>query len=135
MLDKFPDFKEAAKRINKDVDRSNYSFHKEYTNLFKGKRYFIITHGCLANERDSEIIGGILEEAGFNKSLDIENSDLIIVNTCAIRNGAEDKVLGEIGALKRYKVNNPNLIISMCGCMAQEEDIVKDLKTKYRQII
>ena len=134
MIDKYPDFKEAAKRQNADVDRSKYSFNKEYIDLFKGKRYFIITHGCLANERDSEIIGGILEEAGFNKALNVENSDLIVVNTCAIRSGAEDKVLGEIGALKRYKTNNPGLVISMCGCMAQEEDVVNELKIKYRQI-
>lgn len=134
MIDKYPDFKEAAKRLNKDVDRVNYSFNDEYKTLFKGKRYFIITHGCLANERDSEIIGGILEEAGFIKAESVDKSDLIIVNTCAIRNGAEDKVLGEIGALKRYKTNKPDLTISMCGCMAQEEDVVKELKSKYRQI-
>ena len=134
MIDKYPDLKEASKRLNIDVVREDYSFNKDCLDLFKGKRYFIITHGCLANERDSEIISGILEEAGFVKAIQIDKSDLIIVNTCAIREGAEDKVLGEIGALKRYKTNNPSLTIAMCGCMAQEEDVVKTLKTKYRQI-
>ena len=134
MIDKYPDFKEASKRLNQDVDRTDYKLNSEYMGLFKGKKYYIITHGCLANERDSEIICGILEQTGFIKSNDIAYSDLIIVNTCAIRSGAEDKVLGEIGALKRYKTNNPNLTIAMCGCMAQEEDVIKELKTKYRQI-
>ena len=134
MLDKYPSLKEAAKRLNLDVDRIEYSLNNEYKNLGLNKTYFIITHGCLANERDSEVIGGILESAGFIRNSNIEKADLILVNTCAIREGAEDKVLGEIGALKRYKTNNPELVIGVCGCMAQEDDVVNEIKSKYKQI-
>ena len=98
------------------------------------KRYFLRTYGCQANERDGETIAGIMETLGFVATASEDNADVIILNTCAIRKNAEDKVLGELGALKRLYKENPDLVIGLCGCMAQEEEIVQLLLAKYPQV-
>ena len=100
----------------------------------RGKTYFISTYGCQANERDSETLAGILDELGFTPNETAEGSDVIIINTCAIRQNAEEKVLGEIGNFKRLYRENKDLIIGVCGCMAQEEGLVETLLTKYPQV-
>ena len=81
---------------------------------------------------DSETLAGILEEMNFTAVEHPEDADLILMNTCAIRKNAEDKVLGEIGSLKRLKRKNPDLLFGLCGCMAQEEDVVAKLLETYR---
>ena len=87
-----------------------------------------------ANERDSETIVGIMKKMGFEMINDEKNADMIILNTCAIRKNAEDKVIGEIGYLKQFKEANPDLIIALCGCMAQEEEVIQLLIDKYPQV-
>ena len=129
-----PNLNEARKRQKGSSDRLVFNIDEKYSNLGKDKKYFIITHGCQANVRDSETIAGILESLGYESCDSQEKADIIIINTCAVRQGAEEKVLGEIGALKRLKTNNPDLIIGVGGCMCQEEATIKTIVDKYHQV-
>ncbi len=97
-------------------------------------RAFVQTFGCQLNENDSEKICGMLEQMGFSFTDSTETADLILLNTCAIRENAHDKVFGIIGSLKHQKEKNPSLLIGLCGCMAQEPQVVEELKRKYRQV-
>lgn len=92
---------------------------------------YVRTYGCQQNVSDSEKFKGLLEEMGFVLVDDASKADLILFNTCAIREHAEDKVFGNVGALKHYKKRNPNLIIAVCGCMTEQEHIAKKLKSSY----
>ena len=103
------------------------------TNYAKGKTYYIHTYGCQANYRDEEIISGILTKAGFVKAND-ENADIIILNTCAVRENAEDKVFGKIGELKAIKAKNKNAIIAICGCMVQQIHIINKILDIYKHV-
>ena len=130
-----PDLKEAQKRTTNTIDRvDTFTIPEAARMMGRGKTYFISTYGCQANERDSETIAGILDELGYTPNETPENSDVIIINTCAIRQNAEEKVLGEIGNFKRLYRENKDLIIGVCGCMAQEEGLVETLLTKYPQV-
>ena len=100
----------------------------------KGKHYFIRTYGCQGNLRDSEVIAGILEKLGYEVTENYENADIILLNTCCVRENAEKKVFGEIGSLKSLKEKNPELIIGVCGCMVQQEHIVSSLLNQYKQV-
>lgn len=102
---KLPSLKEAARRSKEDVEIIRDSYHASDTlkDIVKGRRYFVSTFGCQANERDEEFIKGILEDLGYIKSDDVKASDLIILNTCAIRENAESRVFGELGHLKALK--------------------------------
>ncbi|MBR5341518.1 MAG: tRNA (N6-isopentenyl adenosine(37)-C2)-methylthiotransferase MiaB [Erysipelotrichaceae bacterium] len=131
---KLPSLNDARKRNKEVSEKLSFVLEEQYKDLGKDKKYFLVTHGCQANQRDSETIAGILDEMGYTPSEDEEKADLIIINTCAVRQGAEEKVLGEIGALKRLKTANSDLIIGMCGCMAQEEKTVSLIMEKYRQV-
>lgn len=84
-------------------------------------KYFIVTYGCQMNVHESEKLAAICEKMGYTLADKRENADLIVFNTCAIREGAEDRVFGNVGALKRLKKQNPNLIIAVCGCMTQKQ--------------
>lgn len=83
----------------------------------------VTTYGCQQNVSDSEKLKGMLYEMGFSFTEDVTKADFIIFNTCAVREHAEDRVFGNIGALKNQKRKNPNLCIAMCGCMAQREPV------------
>ena len=85
--------------------------------------YHIVTYGCQMNVHESEKIAGILEELGYVETPKRENADIIVFNTCAIREGAEDRAFGNIGALKQQKKINKNLLIVVCGCMTQQKDV------------
>ncbi|MCI5745032.1 MAG: tRNA (N6-isopentenyl adenosine(37)-C2)-methylthiotransferase MiaB [Erysipelotrichaceae bacterium] len=98
------------------------------------KKYFIRTYGCQGNLRDSEVIAGILKEMKYSPCQNVEEADIIILNTCCVRENAEKKVFGEIGSLKSLKQKNPNLLIGVCGCMVQQEHIVTTLLTNYQQV-
>ena len=103
------------------------------SNYAKGKTYYIHTYGCQANYRDEEIISGILTKAGFLTAND-ENADIIILNTCAVRENAEDKVFGKIGELKAIKAKNKNAIIAICGCMVQQIHIINKILDIYKHV-
>lgn len=130
-----PDIKEARRRNNaEEIQRISFNIEDKYKNIGEGKKYFIRTHGCQANFRDSESIAGLLDNLGFTCANDEKQADLFLINTCAVREGAEDKVFGEIGALKRIKNENPNFLIGVCGCMTQEEKTVNTILEKYHQV-
>lgn len=91
------------------------------------KKYFITTFGCQLNVHESEKIAGILQELGFSEAETIEQADIIIFNTCAIRGGAEERALGNIGALKGLKKQNKEKIIVVCGCMTQKKETAEQI--------
>lgn len=103
-------------------------------NVVEGKKYFIRTYGCQANVRDEETMKGILEYAGYQCAEDINDADLVILNTCAVRENAEDRVYGEIGQLKGLKNKKKDLIIALGGCMIQEPHIVETIEKTYRHV-
>jgi tRNA-2-methylthio-N6-dimethylallyladenosine synthase len=104
------------------------------TEYAKGKTYFVQTYGCQGNERDGETIAGILEALGFTKAKDYKESDLFLLNTCAVRENAEDKVYGKSGEVVKLKRSNPDMIFGICGCIPQESDITKDMLQRFPQI-
>ena len=94
-------------------------------------KYFIVTYGCQMNVHESEKIAGILEKLGYSPADRREEADIIVFNTCAIREGAEDRVLGNVGNLKKLKKKNKNLIIAVCGCMTQKERTATNLLNTF----
>ena len=92
------------------------------------------TYGCQQNVADSQRIMGMLREMGCEFTDDAYAADIIVINTCAIRENAEKKVFGVIGQLVHAKEKNPNLIICLCGCMAQQEVVAKKVKSSYRHV-
>ena len=95
---------------------------------------FVDTYGCQQNEADSERLRGYLERMGYGFTDSEEDADLILINTCAIREHAEQKVLGHVGALVHVKKKHPNLIICMCGCMMQEPTVADKIRRSYRHV-
>ena len=95
------------------------------------KTYKVVTFGCQMNARDSEKLAGILEEKGYVENIDEETADIVIFNTCTVRENANQKLYGHIGQLKKSYLKNKNKIIGICGCMMQEEDEVSNIKEKY----
>ncbi len=129
-----PDLKKARKRIEKEIETVRYNLENKYENIGNGKTYSVLTYGCQGNEADSEIISGILESLGYEKGTTTDENDVVIINTCAVRENAENKIWGVLGRLKQAKRNNPDMIIGICGCMPQEENVVNTLLEKYHQI-
>ncbi len=97
----------------------------------KNLKYCISTFGCQMNSRDSEKMEGMLEEMGYTKTEKEKEADFILYNTCCVRENAELKIYGRLGALKAVKRQNPNLIIALCGCMMQQDLVIDTLKKKY----
>ena len=127
---KLPNLNEARKRTNKEVEYI-YLNQKYDNKLFKGQKYFLRTYGCQMNVHDGEEIASRLESLGFEMTDKLENADIVILNTCAIRENAHDKLYGFLGRCKHAKKDNKDLIIGICGCMAQEESVVKELMEKH----
>lgn len=91
----------------------------------------VVTYGCQQNVADSEKIKGMLNEMGYGFTDERTNAQLVIFNTCAVREHAEDRVFGNVGALKKYKHENPGVIIACCGCMMQQPHIAEKIKRSY----
>ncbi len=92
---------------------------------------YVHSFGCQQNQSDTEKIMGMLSAMGYGFTPTAENADLVLFNTCAIRENAETKILGNIGAIKQYKMANPNLVVCVCGCMVQQKHIVEKLQKSY----
>ena len=92
---------------------------------------YVHSYGCQQNVNDGEKIKGVLMDAGFGLCDKLEDADLILFNTCAVREHAEDRVFGNVGALKSLKEANPKLIIGICGCMTQQPTVVEKLRKSY----
>ncbi len=128
---KLPNLNEARKRTNNQVDYI-YLDQSYDENTFKGQKYFLRTYGCQMNVHDGEEIAARLESLGFEATDTIETADVVILNTCAIRENAHDKLYGFLGRCKHEKEkNNHDLVIGICGCMAQEEGVVEELMKKH----
>ena len=97
-------------------------------------KYMIQTFGCQMNEHDSENLAGMLDAMGYEATLMTNDCDLIIYNTCAVRENAELKVYGNLGHLKLAKRKNPDLKIAVCGCMMQQPHVVKEIKSRYKHV-
>lgn len=115
---------ETLKQHNQDI----------MSQLGKPVRYNIETFGCQMNENDSERLSGMLSEMGYSECSTRKDSDLIIFNTCCVRENAEQKVYGHLGALKKLKEINPNLIIAICGCMMQQNEVVEHIIRTYKHV-
>lgn len=95
---------------------------------------FVDTYGCQQNEADSERLRGYLAEMGYDFTRDEHEADVVIINTCAVREHAELRVLGNVGALTHTKRKNPNQIICLCGCMMQEPHMAEKIKKSFRHV-
>lgn len=125
-----PNLKEAKKRTNKEVE-TNY-YESKYQNIVNNKKYFLKTYGCQMNEHDSENMKAILEEMGFEETENMEKADLVLLNTCSIRENAHNKVFGMLGRAKHLKSTKIDLIVGIAGCMAQEEVVAQEILKKYK---
>ena len=128
-----PNLKEAKTRTKKEVKiiRNDYKVPENMKCLGNGKKYFLKTYGCQMNVHDSEVLAAMLEDMGFTCTDIFEDADIIILNTCAIRENAHNKMFGFLGRVKHLKETKPNIICGICGCMAQEENVVDSIKSKY----
>lgn len=133
---KGPNLKEAQKRSKNQANHLDDVFEipADMINAGEGKKYYIHTYGCQANERDSETLAGIFEMMHYTEASDIDDADVILLNTCAIRENAEEKVFGKVGYVKNLKKRKPDLIFGLCGCMAQEEVVIKRILEKHPHI-
>lgn len=126
-----PNLRAQAKRDidTKSINRKKFNIDKKYKlPLYKKLSFFVRTYGCQANIIDSQFINRILTELGFKQANGIKKADFVILNTCAIRQNAEDKVYGEIGFLAKLRKINPNFRLGISGCMPQQEITVNKLK-------
>ena len=132
---KLPNYKEARKRNKSNYNTVDYEIDSSLLNKFKGKKFFLKTYGCQMNEHDSENIAAILESIGFYRTDDYNEADLVLLNTCSIRENAHNKAFGMLGRFKHIKeTTNKNLIIGLCGCMAQETGVVDKIINDYKYV-
>lgn len=130
-----PQTNELRKRLLKMEVKDFTCFSSPLVLSFaQNKTYHIRTYGCQANMRDEEIMAGLLENVGFKKTDDILTANLIILNTCCVRENAENKVIGEIGSLKNYRLSNEDVLLAVCGCMVQQEHMIDLIVKKYRHV-
>lgn len=126
-----PDLKEARNRKREETRRNAFILAEAYDGIGAGKTYSVVTYGCQGNEADSEVISGILERLGYTHSEDTYKADVVILNTCAIRENAENRIWGVLGLLKGVKNEKKDMIIGICGCMPQEENASNKLMETY----
>ncbi len=129
-----PNLLEAKKRSNKEVlvKTNDYIVSENLKELGKDKKYFVKTYGCQMNQHDGENIKAILEDMSYTETETMEDADFILLNTCAIRENAHNKVFGMIGRMKHLKESKPHIVTGICGCMAQEEAVVNEILKKFR---
>lgn len=128
-----PNMLEAKKR-DKDAEIKNYEYKEvKLDNSLIGKKYFVRTYGCQMNEHDGERVKGVLSKEGMIETENIEEASVIILNTCAIRENAHDKVFGFLGLVKKLKETH-DILLGICGCMAQEESVVNEIMSKYKYV-
>lgn len=124
------------KKVSKEELDTQRGFVSKVSSLMKS-RYedkplaCVVTYGCQQNVADSEHIKGMLEEMGYAFTDDRTKAKLVIFNTCAVREHAEDRVFGNVGALKKYKLQNSDVIIALCGCMMQQKHIADKIKKSF----
>ena len=97
----------------------------------KEKHYLILTYGCQMNVHESEKLAGILEANGYTHCTDATSADIVVFNTCAIRENAEEKIFGNLGELKNIKIARPDMIIAIGGCMSQQKGYAEQFMKKF----
>ena len=129
---RLPDFKEARTRDIRDYKTVEFKLDESIKNKYKGMTFHVKTYGCQMNEHDSENIKALLKSIGFEEVEDYEKADLVLLNTCSIRENAHNKAFGMLGRLKHLKEERPELLIGLCGCMAQEVSVVEEILKDYK---
>ncbi|WP_301109656.1 tRNA (N6-isopentenyl adenosine(37)-C2)-methylthiotransferase MiaB [Sporosarcina sp.] len=130
-----PSLKDAKKRGKEEVEyHDNFQIDQRFKGMGNGRKFYIRTYGCQMNEHDTEVIAGIFMALGYESTDTVKDADVILLNTCAIRENAENKVFGELGHLKALKRERPDLLIGVCGCMSQEESVVNKILKTYDQV-
>lgn len=127
-----PSYRDEKKRGKEDIQvHYDFTIPEEMRTFGAGRYYLIYTYGCQMNEHDTEVMKGMFEQMGYTATDDRAQADVILLNTCAIRENAEDKVFGELGHMKALKLEKPDLILGVCGCMSQEESVVNRILQKH----
>jgi tRNA-2-methylthio-N6-dimethylallyladenosine synthase len=127
-----PSLTDAKKRGKEEISvHYDFAIPEDMQKFGTNKFYMIRTYGCQMNEHDTEVMKGLFEEMGYEATEDKQQADVILLNTCAIRENAEDKVFGELGHLKALKAEKPGLVLGVCGCMSQEEAVVSRIMQKH----
>lgn len=128
------------------VDESELSRQLEYMHAIrkindayakktgKKKKFYSLAMGCQMNAHDSEKLEGMLDEMGYERTNEETEADFVVYNTCCVRENAEQKVYGKLGWLKHYKKERPEIMIALCGCMMQQDTVLKTLRAKYRHV-
>ena len=129
---KLPNLEEARKRNKLEYKTVEFKYDDKLKNKFKGKTFYLKTYGCQMNEHDSENIEALLEFLGFKKVDEYIDADLVLLNTCSIRENAHNKAFGMLGRLKHLKMEKKDLIIGLCGCMAQEASVIDEIMKDYK---
>lgn len=131
-----PNIKDARHRSKDKVNvyYDKYNIPESLEGIGKEKKYTLLTYGCQMNVHDSENISGIMEELEYTKTEDMNDADVIILNTCAIRENAHNKVVGILGRIKKLRETKKDIITIITGCMPQEECIANMLKEKYKWV-
>lgn len=127
-----PDLNIAKDRTKTDVKIKKLNFSIEP--IYKGKKYFLRTYGCQMNVHDSEEIKYYLESLGYEEVDELESADIVVLNTCAIRENAKDKVFGYLGRCKHYKKIKPDLIIAIAGCLMQQPSEIEEIQKRHSYI-
>ena len=124
--------RKTVKISNEEIDQQK-QYVVDINNMIRnrGFKYHIITYGCQMNVHDSEKLAGMLSAMGYTETPEQEDADLILFNTCCVRENAENRVYGNVGALYPNKQRNPNLIIGICGCMMQQSDAASYIARKF----
>ena len=100
----------------------------------RGLKYMVVTFGCQMNEKDSEKIAGSLQKMGYEKASSEEEADVLVYNTCTVRENADKRLYGRLGVCKSYKEKKKEMIIAVCGCMMQEEHVVEKIRGSYAYV-
>ena len=124
-----PSLREARKRTIQEIEHLTFTLDPAFRSLGVGKTYMIKTYGCQGNLSDSEKISGLMEAMGYREVDSEDKADVLFFNTCAIRDNAEKRVFGELGRLKGLKKQNKDMLVCVCGCMSQEEEVVNKKTT------
>ncbi len=127
-----PDYKEARSRDKRTYKTLKFEMNSSFKNKYADKKFYLKTYGCQMNEHDSENIEALLCSLGFVKVDDYLDADLVLLNTCSIRENAHNKAFGMLGRLKHLKNEKKDLLIGLCGCMAQESSVVEQIRRDYK---
>lgn len=127
-----PNLNKAKIRTDKEVKYKNINIIKD--NTFQNKKFYLKTYGCQMNVHDSEQIRSILQNLSMQETDNLEEASVIVLNTCAIRENAHDKVFGYLGRIKHLKKDHPEIIVALGGCMSQEESVVNEVIKRHPYI-